>query len=271
MDPETLWAIAPYSIAIVLLLAGLVLLVLPLYRAPVAGNSKWIMGLGALLSVGGLGVALVLLVKPPPPGVAFRPVPTYEPVIDLPTPVGILVPPPASPISQTQAALTPVAPLATPDQPIVVTSTALASTAPLSPQVTSLVQVWAIDEEGVRVNVNAPGVYNLAYLGDAYSLWPEAQVTGYKGWTTLVKIYFNRPVEWGRSQSGLIGPIDAPEFMGDTGFYIDRDAAINVTQGASRSFRLNAGDYLTLVVFDQKGKFGDNRGKVDIGITYGGP
>ena len=35
--------------------------------------------------------------------------------------------------------------------------------------------------------------------------------------------------------------------------------------------RLNAGDYLTLVVFDQKGKFGDNRGKVDIGITYGGP
>jgi|SRR5579859_58113 len=272
MDPASLANLVIYSISIVLLIAGLVLVILPFYRAPAAGQSKWMWGLGALLSVGGAAMALVLLVRPVILAPPYLPVPTYIPVVELPTPVGIFPTRPAVATSAT-AALTPVATNGRPavSGTPVLTATELASTLPLSPQVTSRVQVWAIDEDGVRVNVNALGVYNLTYLGDAYSLWPNDQSGDYKGWTTLVKIYFNRPIEWGLTEAGLIGPINAPDDLGNGGYYFDKNDAIAATQGDSLTLRLNAGDYLTLVVFDQRGRFGDNRGKVDVGITYGGP
>jgi hypothetical protein len=141
--------------------------------------------------------------------------------------------------------------------------------ATVTPQpVTNVIPVWAIEENGVRVNISTSGVYKVAYVGDAYSPWPNAQYEGYQGWTTIIRIYVNRPIDWGKTEYGLIGPINPDNYLGPGGYYLDKNQAIAKSQGDSRVFRLNAGSYLMIVTLDEKGRYNDNQGKVDIGITY---
>jgi len=78
-------------------------------------------------------------------------------------------------------------------------------------------------------------------------------------------------VEWGMTPYGLIGPINEDDYLGPGNYYLDKNQAIATVKGDTRSFRLNAGDYLTLVTLDEKGRYGDNQGKIDVGITYLGP
>jgi hypothetical protein len=131
-----------------------------------------------------------------------------------------------------------------------------------------VIPVWAIEENGVRVNISSSGVYKISYLDDAYSPWPNEQYEGYRGWTTIVRIYINRTVEWGKTEYGLIGPINFDGYLSKGGYYLDKEQAIASAAGDSRTFRLNAADYLILVTVDEKGRYSDNQGKVDIGITY---
>lgn len=134
--------------------------------------------------------------------------------------------------------------------------------------ITIIVPVWASEENGVRINANTSGVYDVLYLGDAYSPWPSEQYPDYRGWTTSVKIYINRPIEWGTTEYGLEGPINEDDFLGPGGYYLNKDEAIALTRGDRRGIRLTDGGYLTIVVLDEKGRYADSQGKVDIGITY---
>lgn len=143
------------------------------------------------------------------------------------------------------------------------TSTPIVPTA--TPQAIS---VWSIEENGVRVNIDTPGIYNVAYLGDAYSPWPHEDYTDYQGWTTILRIYVNSSVRWGMTEYDLEGPIDHDDYLGPGGYYLDKEDAIASSKGDSRTMRLNKGDYLTLVTLDQRGRYSDNRGKIDVGITY---
>jgi hypothetical protein len=142
---------------------------------------------------------------------------------------------------------------------------------PPTPEIpANTITVWAIEENGIRVDIQNSGIYMLSYLGDAYSPWPNEQEQGYQGWTTIVRVYVNRPVEWGQTEYGLNGPINQDAYLGPGGYYLDKNDAIMASNGDSRTLRLNAGDYLTLVVLDEQGRYFDNKGKVDVQITFVG-
>lgn len=144
-------------------------------------------------------------------------------------------------------------------------------TPPPPQRVTNVISVSSKEENGVRVNIDTTGLYEITYWGDAYSPWPNDQSEGYRGWTNILRIYVNRPVEWGTTSYGLTGPINEDFYLGPGNYYLDKNQAIATARGDSRQIRLNAGDYLTLVTLDEKGRYGDNRDKLDIGISYLGP
>lgn len=154
------------------------------------------------------------------------------------------------------------------NKPDIPPSTNKPDTQPPDEPAASAISVWAIDEDGFRVDIDTSGVYRVAYLGEAYSPWPNEQYPGYRGWTNIVKIYVNRSVEWGQTDYGLIGPINEDDYLGPGGYHLDKNQAIASATGDSRTFRLNAGDYLILVPLDEKGRYSDNQGKVDIEVAY---
>jgi hypothetical protein len=100
---------------------------------------------------------------PPSPEVVERP--TETPVLPTPTPV------PLTPM--------PIIPTPTPKP------------------VTNIIPVSSKEENGVRVNIDTTGRYEVAYWDDAYSPWLNELQEGYRGWTNILRIYVNRPVEWG--------------------------------------------------------------------------
>ncbi len=245
MNPiiEALPNLLGYSVPTVLVIGGMVLFFLPFFKDMQPAQIKSARTYG--IAIGVIGIVLVLLIKPrePQPQVVYL----------LPTPMSI-----SAPSNSTQPTEIPPTPTTLPLLP---------STATLEP-VTSVIPVWAIEENGVQVNINTSGVYKVEYLGDAYSPWPNKQAEGYQGWTTIVRIYVNRAVEWGRTEYGLIGPINQDDYLSPGGYYLDKNQAISTSAGDSRTFRLNAGEYLIFVTLDEKGRYSDNQGKVDIGITY---
>lgn len=276
MNPilESLPNLIGYSVPTVLVIGGLVLFFLPFFREMQPAQMRSARRYGATIGV--IGIVLALIIKP------AEPQPQLVPVYILPTPAnvsplgGSTVP---TAISVSPSTNTPVVQATATEatgvaQPIV-TEIPPSPTIPVLPPatntpepVTNIIPVWAIEENGVQVNISTSGIYKVAYLGDAYSPWPNEQYEGYRGWTTIVRIYVNRPVEWGRTEYGLIGPINQNDYLGPGGYYLDKNQAIAVSTGDSRTFRLNAGDYLLLVTLDEKGRYSDNQGKVDIGITY---
>lgn len=131
--------------------------------------------------------------------------------------------------------------------------------------------IWATEENGDRVDITKTGVYKVEYIGDAYSPWPDEQAQDYQGWTTIIRIYINREIEWGLTEFGLIGPINFDNYLTSGGYYINQNDAITNATEKSRILTLKAGDFLVFVTLDEKGRYFDNREKVDISITYIGP
>lgn len=277
---EALPNLLGYSVPTVLVIGGLVLFFLPFFKdmQPRPMKSAKIYG----IIIGVIGIGLALLIKP------TEKQPQLVPVYILPTPVNIslpdgsieptaistspsALPSPSNNIPTVQVTATDRTgaeqPVSTESPP----SPTLPVSLPVTPTpepVTSVISAWAIEENGVRINISTSGIYKVAYLDGAYSPWPNEQYEGYRGWTTTVRIYVNRPVEWGQTEYGLVGPINQNDYLGSGGYYLDMSQAIATSAGDSRTFRLNAGDYLTLVALDEKGRYSDNQGKVDIGVTY---
>lgn len=270
-----------YSVPTILVIAGLVLFFLSFFRdmQPTQVTSARIYG----FIIGMTGIVLALTIKPPEPkqqpGAVVWILPTPASVSSSGVTLATTTPDSPSstntPIAQataTDATVTQV-PIATeilssPTVPVPATAPILPPATDTPEPVTSVIPVWAIDENGVRVNISTSGVYKVAYLGDAYSPWPNEQYEGYRGWSNIVRIYVNRSVEWGQTDYSLVGPTNQDDFLGPGGYYLDKKQAIASATGDSRTFRLNAGDYLILVPLDEKGRYNDNQGKVDIGITY---
>lgn len=120
-------------------------------------------------------------------------------------------------------------------------------------------------ENGMRVDIPVAGTYLLEYEGNAYSGWPTDTYAGNQGWATHLQIFFNRPVEWGLTEYNLEGPVNFDAYIGAYGFYMVKDEAVAATRGKSAFLgRLDAGDYITFVVVDEKGSYLDNRGQIDL-------
>ncbi len=75
-------------------------------------------------------------------------------------------------------------------------------------------------------------------------------------------------MEWGTTPWGLIGPINHDDYLTPGDYFLNKADAIAAGPGDLRTFRLDEGDYLTLVTFDEQDRYADNRGKVDVGVTY---
>ena len=121
------------------------------------------------------------------------------------------------------------------------------------------------------MDIGQSGLYKLSYLDDEYSPWPNEQSEGYRGWTNIIEVYINSPVKWGTTDYGLTGPIDQDVYIGPGGYYLNKNEAISAASGDYRQLRSNAGDYLTIVTLDEKGRYFDNRGKIDLELTYLSP
>ena len=276
---ESLSNLLDYSVPTILVLAGLALIVLPFFKDMTKGRTVLALVMGVVL--GAVGIALVLLIEPseqelipvyilPTPGSAVVSSPELVPptAVEVNTPIAVdtttsqapeqgQVPTIASgPAEPTQALAT-----------VTIPTTQPTATNTFEP-VTSTIPVWGMEENGVRVDVSTAGVYEVGYSGDAYSAWPNEQAEGYRGWTTIVRIYVNRPVEWGLTDFGLTGPINEDAYLGPGGYYLDKSEAISSSVGDTRTLRLQAGDYLTMVPLDEKGRYFDNQGKVDVGVMY---
>lgn len=126
-------------------------------------------------------------------------------------------------------------------------------------------------EGGTRIDISTAGFYQLGYVGNAYSPWPSDGYEGNRGWATHVQAFINRPVEWGMTSYGLIGPINFDVYLGAPDYHLAQNAAIAATRGkvASAGY-LNAGDYITFVVVDERGVYSDNRGQVDLVLVLVG-
>ena len=168
-------------------------------------------------------------------------------------------PGPAEPVAPTEPPTLP--PTNTP-QPPPPTDT------PVPPPPPVTLSIWATDEDGEIFPAERTGRYEIKYLGDAYSPWPSAQAEGYRGWTTILKIYVNRPVEWGLTDFGLPGPVNEDNYLTPGNYYLDKNAAIASAANDRRQVSLNAGEYITFIVLDESGRYVDNQGKVDVQITY---
>jgi len=123
-------------------------------------------------------------------------------------------------------------------------------------------------EDGVRIDIETAGTYQLEYIGNAYSPWSTDASEGNRGWATHIQVFINRPVEWGRTEYGLIGPINFDAYLGASGYYMAKDAVVVATQGRSAYLgRLNEGDYISFVIVDERGRYTDNRGQVDLTLV----
>ena len=278
-----------HSVPTILVIAGLVLFFLPFFKDMSTEAIKSARRYG--LVVGVTGIVLSFIIKSPEPQQPIVPIyvlptphtaiqepitpeilashvtPTSELTLSLPsaTPELVMSAVPPTPDTATQEPITPEKslPHATP------TLTRPLSLPSATPEpVTSVIPVWAFEENGVRVNISTSGIYKISYFGDAYSPWPNEQHEGYKGWTTTIRIYINRSVEWGQTDYNLIGPVKQDYYLGPGHYFQDRNQAIASSRGDSRTIRLNEGDYLVFIALDERGRYSDNQGKVDIGITY---
>ena len=120
-------------------------------------------------------------------------------------------------------------------------------------------------ENGIQINIQTTGFYVLKYDGNAYSPWADDTVEGNKGWATHIQVFINRPVEWGLTEYNLIGPVNFDAYLGASGYYVMKDAAVSATQDRSVSIgHLNTTDYITFVVVDEQGRYFDNRGQVNL-------
>lgn len=132
----------------------------------------------------------------------------------------------------------------------------------------AILSIWGSNENGEIFRAERKGAYEIKYLGDAYSPWPSAQADGYRGWTTILRFYVNRAVEWGITDFGLPGPINEDGYLTPGSYYLDKNDAIASAGSDRRVVQLNAGEYITLIVLDEQGRYFDNQGKIDVEITY---
>lgn len=201
--------------------------------------------------------------------------PTYEIPFqgDTPSPQPITITEPESFPDDGNSVTDNKPPAASPTQALVPTPLEIPTTEPTAAvtlratPTTDVISIWGIDEIGAKISVNKSCVYTIEYVGDAYSPWPFEEYTGYLGWTTIARIYINRPVDWGVTEYGLIGPINFDHYIGPGGYNLDKQQAVTSSIGDSRTIRLNDGDYITVILIDERGQYEDNRGKIDLGIT----
>jgi hypothetical protein len=135
----------------------------------------------------------------------------------------------------------------------------------------AMLAVSAAVEQGVSINILANGEYEIAYLGDSYSPWPSDDHPGYLGWTTLVAVYNSRPVEWGLTPYEVVGPVNPDGFLTAGGYFSTREVAADAAVGERLTLSLRAGDQLLLVAVDERGRYADNRGLVEVEIRFQGP
>lgn len=153
----------------------------------------------------------------------------------------------------------------------IVTSTLAPTATSAPPALVSLPELSVPGRAGDGVEFQAPqnGNYTFTIAAGAYSPWPGPSYPGYQGWTDVLFIYEDRPVQWGRqSSTGLTEPISPNAQLGAWIYSPTQSAAASASQGVSQQFTLKQGDTLTFIPIDQQGVYADNQGEVTLNVTF---
>lgn len=128
--------------------------------------------------------------------------------------------------------------------------------------------IEGFEENGIQVNFEQSGLFNISYDGEAYSPWPNDNHPDNRGWFTGFMIYVNRPIEWGTTEYGLDSPVNEDYYVGAGDYNLSKESTVQISQGARVQVRVDAGDYITIALIDERGQYGDNRGRIDISIEW---
>lgn len=130
----------------------------------------------------------------------------------------------------------------------------------------------SVFDEGTKFTANSSGTYRFTIVGGAYENCPPKSQPGNPecwGWLSQVLFYKNRPIEW-------IGGIRAPlhpnpanwDFsIGDTIHKSSYEEAEKIAMGMFVDIPLQKNEYVMTVIFDSKGDFLDNSGKIHFSVS----
>jgi len=154
---------------------------------------------------------------------------------------------------------------------------AIPSTPPISPLATTrivstlppvslgTISVAAHKNEGVRFTASWTGIYEFEYDSGAYSRFPfEQQTPESPTWTTALRIFMNRPLEW----HDVTLSEDAEFDFLDRGLSSSSSEAESRAKGQSIKIPLSKGDYLTFVGIDTNPYYFDNPGEVVLKVSF---
>lgn len=268
----------PLLVAVVSLIASIIAFILP---PPEHRNLRIIVGVVLLfvaIILGAWGTSLLVLNSTqarieedlPTPEALFTSTNTPLPSTQLPT--STLVLPTDTPLPTNTPMNISVGTDVPTDTPTPMpnhTPTTTPTVPPPTPTPTPLVIAVTVpsnSETGVRIDVTASGWYQLKYVKGAFSPWPEGDPDS-RGWATHIQAFVNREIEWGITSFGLPGPVNFDAYIGAEGYYSTVDGAVNATSGKIANLRqLKAGDYVNLVVVDERGQYDNNRGNVEVAL-----
>ena len=128
------------------------------------------------------------------------------------------------------------------------------------------VTVAGTAQNGVSFTAQASGNYQITIASGAYSTYPcDQQPSGVKSWLTVVRLYKNKPIQWGVGDTGLLTPTNFDGSVGSAYFATEAEAA--ASQSPPFPISLQGGDKLIFVPVDEEGHYSDNCGQVVVRIA----
>jgi pimeloyl-ACP methyl ester carboxylesterase len=130
--------------------------------------------------------------------------------------------------------------------------------------------VSALSESGTTYTAPAADTYRFTIADGAFRTCEQGDC--HTGWRTKMFLYVNRPVIWS-AQCGEdnVGPGDWDYELGTWTFYSTRQRAEEVSRGMYVDVPLAKDDYVTLVIWDCRGVWGDNSGGITIQVSLPTP
>jgi hypothetical protein len=113
------------------------------------------------------------------------------------------------------------------------------------------------NREGTEFRAPMDGTYVFTIQGGAYSAGGDEPP-----WFNRLYVYVNRPVAWAGGPGSR--PVAENAKLGNFNAFPTRDEAAGASRGSTYTVGLRADEFITLVVPDSLGDFGDNVGVVEL-------
>jgi hypothetical protein len=124
-------------------------------------------------------------------------------------------------------------------------------------------------QNGIRFEATSTSNHRITILEGAYNTWPPGSGSENQ-WRTIIHIYKNSDIHWGKTSYGFIQPIEQDFAIGrfeSSANTTQEDAEVSV-KGQSIEIYLQAGDFLIFVPIDEKDSYAENRGEIILEVSF---